>query len=77
MSAICCLGDNQVLQGQLRKAAESYQEALRLAVSRQAHDSTATGYALLRLGDVYREWNDLETALRHVVDGINLCKSGA
>ncbi len=76
ISAICCLGDNQVLQGQLRKAAESYQEALRLSVSCQTQGSAAAGYALIRLGDVHREWNNLESALRHVVDGIDLCRTG-
>jgi LuxR family maltose regulon positive regulatory protein len=62
-----------VLGGQLCRAAASCQEALQLATGKEGRRLPVAGYALVYLGGVHREWNDLETAAHHLLEGIDLC----
>jgi LuxR family maltose regulon positive regulatory protein len=73
-----------VLEGKLHRAVASAQEALRLAtprraasrrVARQAEGGRlpVAGYALVYLGGIHYEWNDLGAAEDHLVQGIELC----
>ncbi len=73
VSAICRLAYTQMLAGHLRQAAETCQEALRMATSESGQRLPVSGYALVYLGGIYREWNRLEAAARYLVEGINLC----
>jgi LuxR family maltose regulon positive regulatory protein len=73
VAATCRLAYTQVLGGQLRQATKSCQEALRMATTAEGRYLPVAGYALVYMGCVYREQNNLEAATRHLVDGIDLC----
>jgi LuxR family transcriptional regulator, maltose regulon positive regulatory protein len=64
-----------VLQGQLRRAAATYAEALQIATSHEELpflvDSPAYSFGL---GDVLREWNQLDEAERYLTQGMDLIK---
>jgi len=50
------------VQGKLRQAAGACQEALRLATRPDGRRLPAASFALVGLGKIYREWNDLDGA---------------
>jgi LuxR family maltose regulon positive regulatory protein len=56
--------------GELRQAAQQFEEALRLARVWSAPNAPMTGYALVGLGRIRYEWNELEPALRDVQTGL-------
>jgi LuxR family maltose regulon positive regulatory protein len=60
------------MQGQLHKARALYEQALELAVDRQGRPLPIAGLALIGLGELWREWNDLEAAMRDLTEGIEL-----
>jgi LuxR family maltose regulon positive regulatory protein len=63
------------VRGQLREAAATCQEALRLAdecVRRVGRRPPVIGYVYIRLSGVLREWNELENALRYAQKGFEL-----
>ncbi|MGD1994841.1 MAG: LuxR C-terminal-related transcriptional regulator [Anaerolineae bacterium] len=66
----------QLTQGQLRNVMQACEEALQLA-DRYAWLSgrqvPVTGYTLSLMSRVLYEWNDLESALRHAQEGLELC----
>ena len=67
----------QSSQGQLRKGIATLQEALQLAergTERRRIRLPAAGLGHLRLSDALLHQNDLEGALGHVREGIELCK---
>jgi LuxR family maltose regulon positive regulatory protein len=70
--ALCHLAELLIVQGQLHAAKASYEQALELAVDGQGRSRPIAGMALMGLGYLLREWNDLEAALRDVVEGIEL-----
>jgi len=75
--ALAELGVLRLQQGRLREAAATYREALALAddyARRSGRRLPATGYLLVRLSAVLREWNELEAAIQHARDGLELCK---
>ena len=64
----------EVVQGHLRKAAEIFQQS-RDSVGKERGPRPATcGLACVQMGEVLRQWNDLETAERNLLDGIELCR---
>jgi LuxR family maltose regulon positive regulatory protein len=73
VSTICRLAYTQMLAGQLRQAAESCQEAIQMATLDDGYRLPVAGYALVYLGAIYREWNELEAAAQYLVEGIDLC----
>ena len=73
VTATCRLAHTEMLGGRLRRAAQSCQDALQMAVSAEGRTLPVAGYALVYLGSVYREWNDLEQAACHLLDGIAYC----
>jgi LuxR family maltose regulon positive regulatory protein len=73
VAATCRLAYTEMLGGQLRQAAKSCQEALQMAAGTEGRRLPVAGYALVYLGNVYREWNNPEAAARHLVEGIDLC----
>ncbi len=58
--ALCCLGDLAAQRGQLHAAAEKYQEVIALVGGRALWERWE---AVIRLGDLARERNDLDQAL--------------
>jgi len=70
--ALCHLAEARRAQGQLYEATEIYQQAMALAVDEQGQPLPVAGMALIGLGELSREWNDLEAAARYLVEGIEL-----
>jgi LuxR family transcriptional regulator, maltose regulon positive regulatory protein len=64
-----CLADSQLLRGRLREAAETLRQALRFSAEKDIHAVPGTGVAHMKLGEVLREWNDLEAAKSHLLEG--------
>jgi len=70
--AVCHLADLCTVQGQLGEAKAFYDKALELAVDRRGQPQPIAGIALIGLGAVLREWNELEDAAHHFIKGIEL-----
>jgi len=68
--ALSSRGEALQAQGQLRQAAQQYEEVLQLAQTWGIPNAPATAYALVGLGHVWCEWNDLEAATRYALDGL-------
>ena len=69
---VCNQAELYMRQGQLHRAAEAYQEALDLATDAQGQRLPIAGQALVGLGELSREWGDLTTAARYLIEGIQL-----
>ncbi len=72
-SSACYVGMQKAKQAQLNEAAEIYRQALELAVRPDGRRMPVAGFPSVRLGDLYREWNDLPAAQRYLDDGLKLC----
>jgi LuxR family maltose regulon positive regulatory protein len=70
--AVCHLADLCTIQAQLGEAKAFYDKALELAVDRRGQPQPIAGMALIGLGVVLREWNELEDAAHHFIEGIEL-----
>jgi len=71
---MCSLAELHKRQGQLYEAAAMYQQALELAVDGQGRRLPIAGEALMGLGELAREWNDLEAAVRYLTEGIEFTR---
>ena len=69
---LCNLAELTLKQGHLSKTRAIYRRALDLAVDGQGRRLPIAGDALIGLGDLAREWNDLEMATRYLTEGIEL-----
>jgi ATP/maltotriose-dependent transcriptional regulator MalT len=74
LAALGLRGEILQAQGQLREAAQQFEQVLKLAQAWNIPYSPATGYALTGLGRVWSEWNDLDAALRYAQAGLELGK---
>ncbi len=74
VAALCNMAELTVTQGQLARAAGIYEEALALATDAQDRLLPAAGMALIGLGELRRERDDLSIAQRYLQDGIRLTK---
>jgi LuxR family maltose regulon positive regulatory protein len=72
IASICNLAMLEMMQGHLHQAAETFQQALKLATQYSAQSLPTVGMAYVGMGDLLREWNDLDGATRQLVDGIEL-----
>lgn len=61
-----------VREGRLYQAAEAYRRVLDLATDAHGRRLPIAGPALVGLGELSREWNDLDAATRHVTEGMAL-----
>ncbi|MCK4472189.1 MAG: helix-turn-helix transcriptional regulator, partial [Anaerolineae bacterium] len=73
VSATCYLGMAQAKQARLHESFGTYREALELAIGLDGRQLPAAGFPLVKLGNLSREWNDLETASRDLTKGVDLC----
>ena len=64
------LGEGLEAVGQLRQAAQQFEEVLRLARDWRIPNAPRTGYAWVGLGRVRYEWNELDAALHDVQTGL-------
>ncbi len=71
-----CMAEMQLTRGQLRQAAQTYRHALELAHRYGGDQAVTRGQTLVGLGNILREWNDLEGAIRHIDEGIALARQG-
>jgi LuxR family maltose regulon positive regulatory protein len=69
--AMRMLAEIEKMGGHLRRAADLYWEALRIA---KAQPSPASGLAHLGMGELLHEWNDLDGAMHHLTRSIDLGK---
>ena len=72
--ALCHLAELSIIQGQLHEGRAFYEQALELAIDEQGQRQPIAGIALIGLGRLLLEWNDLDGATRHLVEGIELIK---
>ncbi|HWI63166.1 MAG TPA: LuxR C-terminal-related transcriptional regulator, partial [Symbiobacteriaceae bacterium] len=70
ISALSALGGLRAVQGRLREAAGLFRQAAESPLP-------AGGNALARLGDLHREWNELDTALDLIHQGLRRSRAGA
>ena len=68
--ALSSRGEALQAQGHLRQAAQQYEEVLQLAQTWGIPNAPAASYALVGLGHVWCEWNDLEVATRYAQDAL-------
>ncbi len=62
------------LQARLFEARDVHEEILKLATDKMGNPLPIAGYAYIGLGDLFREWNDLDSATRYTTLGIGLIK---
>jgi len=74
VSTRCRAAFGLVLAGKLLQAEQDFQDALRLAASKDGRQYPVAGYAYVYLGGIHYEWNDLETAKEYSFAGIQLCE---
>ncbi len=74
--ALSDLAEVQVMQGQLRQAARTFQHIMNLASEQRAWPFPPTGLAYIGIGNLLCEWNDLDTAAQHLYKGIELSQKG-
>jgi LuxR family maltose regulon positive regulatory protein len=60
--ATCYIGLQQIKQGRLQDAMATFQDGLRMATLPNGSETFLAGFANIRLGDMYREQNDLGLA---------------
>jgi LuxR family maltose regulon positive regulatory protein len=70
--ALCHLAELHIMRGQLYEARASFEQALERARDRRGRRRPIAGLALMGMGYVLREWNELEVARRRIVEGIEL-----
>ena len=73
VSSICLLARLHVLQGRLRQAAATYAQVVQAVPRPEVLQTMFTSLSYyFGLGDLLREWNDLDAAERHLVQGMAL-----
>jgi LuxR family maltose regulon positive regulatory protein len=70
--AVCHLARLSIRQGQLHKAKAIYQRALKLGTTESGQRLPIASEALIGLGELSYEWNDLESAARYLEESIEL-----
>jgi len=68
--ALSSRGEGLEAIGKLRQAAQQFEEVLQRAQGWRVPNIPVTGYALVGLGRVRYEWNELETALQDIQTGL-------
>jgi LuxR family maltose regulon positive regulatory protein len=70
--ALCTLAEVHFRLAQLQEAKKSYERALSVALDSHGQRLPIAARALMGLGELLREWNDLEQAARYCQEGIEL-----
>ena len=74
VGALCNVAGLCLVQGQLHRAEAISRRALELATHADGRRMPAASRALMTLGELAREWNDLETAERDLTEAIDLAQ---
>lgn len=72
--ALCNLAGLCFLRAQLHEARTRFEQALAFATDSLGRRLPVAGRALLGLAEIFREWDDLETAARYLSESIELSK---
>jgi LuxR family maltose regulon positive regulatory protein len=72
--AICHLAEVAIIQGRLYEGQALYDRAVELAVDERGQPRPIAGVPITGLGSLLQEWNDLESAERHLLEGIELTR---
>jgi LuxR family maltose regulon positive regulatory protein len=72
--AICELGEIHIRRGELHAARIDFERAVAVAVDDHGRPLPVAGRAYMRLGELWREWNDLNRATQECQEGIDLAK---
>ncbi|HLJ34212.1 MAG TPA: hypothetical protein VKU38_11195, partial [Ktedonobacteraceae bacterium] len=76
LTAMCGLARIQVMQGQLHQGTQTYTNLLLFATNNHSHATKplpAEGMAYVRMGELFREWNELDLATHYLMKGIEIC----
>jgi LuxR family transcriptional regulator, maltose regulon positive regulatory protein len=68
------LGRLRVVQGRLLEAEEAYRWALRPKIGKVRPQLPVAGWAYLGMGELLREWNNLDDATRYLMEALELGK---
>jgi LuxR family maltose regulon positive regulatory protein len=71
--AACYAGLQQEKQGRLKTARHTYEEALAISERRGGQNIVSVGFPLIRLANLWREWNDLAQAQMYLEEGVAVC----
>ncbi|MBN1136725.1 MAG: tetratricopeptide repeat protein [Anaerolineae bacterium] len=74
VAALCQQARLQMRQGRLHQARETFERALQLAADPYGQRLPIASKALVGLGELEREWNDLEAAAGYLTESIELAK---
>jgi len=72
--ALCRLAGAQAQKGELHEARDTYEQAIKIATADQEQILSAASEALMGLGKIYWEWNQLEPAYEALHESITLSK---
>jgi LuxR family maltose regulon positive regulatory protein len=72
VGALSNIAGLHMARGRLHQAAELYRRVLKLASDEQGRPLPIAGKVLLGLGELSREWNELDAATRYLTQGIEL-----
>ncbi len=73
VSSICLLARLHILQGRLRQAAATYARVVQVIPRPEVLQTTPSSlFYYFGLGDLLREWNELDVAKRHLAQGMAL-----
>ena len=72
---LCHLAELYVRQAKLGEARSRYEQALALAVGRQGRPLPVASMALIGMGELLYEWDQVDAAARYVAEGIELAGS--
>jgi LuxR family maltose regulon positive regulatory protein len=68
------LAEVQIVRGQLQRAADTCRQGIELVGKLAGQSSPLSGLMHVQLGQLAYERNELETAVRHLLDGIDVAK---
>jgi len=68
------IGIQQQKQGNLQAAKTTFLDALQMATLPDGSETPMAGFLNVRLGDVYREQNDLDVASKYLIRGVEQCR---
>jgi LuxR family maltose regulon positive regulatory protein len=74
--ALSILGQAYEMQGKIHQAAETYRQVMHMAEEHGANKAPFVGLAHVGLAGPLLEWNDLESAMKHVQEAIELGERG-
>jgi LuxR family maltose regulon positive regulatory protein len=74
--ALSTLAQLQVEQGHLSEGARTYRQVIQEAETIRGQLATVTGWAYIGMGEVLREWNEIDEGVRSVIEGIERGQQG-